>query len=41
MGDKGVAGRQHAERLAVMRIDGDRLLQQRLRDEIVLPVTRQ
>ena len=32
-----MAGGEHAERLAVVRIDGDRLLEQRLRDHIVLP----
>ena len=32
-----MAGGEHAERLAVIRIDGDRLLEQRLRDDIVLP----
>ena len=37
MGAERVAGGEHAERLAVVRIDGDRLLQQRLRDHIVLP----
>ncbi|MGP8124201.1 MAG: hypothetical protein ACLP8B_27240, partial [Xanthobacteraceae bacterium] len=40
-----MAGGKHAERLTVAGIDGDRLLQQRLRDQIVLsrhpPVVRQ
>ena len=40
-----MAGRKHAERLAVVGIDGGRLFQQRLRDDIVLsrhpPVMRQ
>ena len=32
-----MAGRQQPERLAVIRIDGDRLFQERLRHQIVLP----
>ena len=45
MGAKGVAGGEHAERLAVMRVDCGRLLEQGLRHHVVLarhpPVMRQ
>jgi hypothetical protein len=37
VGGEGMAGRQHAQRLAVVGIDADRLLEQRLRHDIVLP----
>ena len=45
MGAKGLAGGENAERLAVIRVDGDRFLKQGLRNDIVLachaPVIRQ
>src|SRR6516162_8916650 len=37
MGAERMAGGEDAERLTVARVDGDRLLQQRLRGDIVLP----